>query len=237
MSRYHAGNRSRSPVALPPPGSRVRLWTVQSLEAWAVLDGTGVLRALRERAEKDFLSAYDWMAAEMRRRIGPPPDGTTIPLWADALRNGCSTGARIRSQRRFVLDAGSPTDVFIEVEVPVERVLFSDFHAWETGPLCGWFLSGRGKREGFARYWKRYGVPDDVVWKETPGEAEVILASWPRVFEPQRMRCCVQATLWEIKREDVREATRVRWVDRPAGYLRRDPIRWVMGKQAGAGGP
>ncbi|MEL6110217.1 MAG: DUF3841 domain-containing protein, partial [Planctomycetota bacterium] len=59
------------------------LWTIQTPSAWESLQRLGVLRARRRLADRYFLPAYDWMAAQMRERIGPPKSSrVSVPLWA-----------------------------------------------------------------------------------------------------------------------------------------------------------
>ena len=64
----------------------MKLWTVQPEEVYELIQSTGVYRCdgakcvMIEALETDV--PYRWMAAQMARRIGPPPDGVTFPVWA-----------------------------------------------------------------------------------------------------------------------------------------------------------
>lgn len=60
------------------------LWTIQNEAAFQDFQETGVLRANPSHLafNDEFQYAYDWMAAQMRRRIGPAPIGVQYPVWA-----------------------------------------------------------------------------------------------------------------------------------------------------------
>ncbi|MBQ7478265.1 MAG: DUF3841 domain-containing protein [Selenomonadaceae bacterium] len=63
------------------------LWTIQPEEAWRILRRDGVYRCNPDKAthlneDIDFSSAYDWMAAQMKKHIGKRPEGVTYPIWA-----------------------------------------------------------------------------------------------------------------------------------------------------------
>jgi len=218
----------------------VRLWTEQSLEAWAVLDGTGVLHASRERAGAGWLCVYDWMAGEMRRRIGPPPRGATLPLWTHALLDGSARRPRMRETLSLLPGslAFPATDVFAEIEVPVERLLFSDFHLWDHGPILGWYADPHEDVPGWAQKLLSLGVNLDNPARNQPRDpaaAGRIRASWAAIFNPRWMKCCVQATLWEIRREDVCHVERVCQGPLNERHQAGEGIRWRMpGKGAGA---
>ena len=60
------------------------LWTIQDEAAFEVFQKTGVLRADPNHLifDGEFKDAYDWMASQMRQRIGPAPAGVQYPVWA-----------------------------------------------------------------------------------------------------------------------------------------------------------
>ncbi len=59
------------------------MWTIQTLQAWKVLESRGFLQGAAAHAEPGFLAAYRWMAGQMRRRLAwSPSDGAVLPVWA-----------------------------------------------------------------------------------------------------------------------------------------------------------
>lgn len=60
------------------------LWTIQDEAAFEVFEKTGVLRADPNHLlfDGDFQDAYQWMADQMRHRIGAAPEGVQYPVWA-----------------------------------------------------------------------------------------------------------------------------------------------------------
>ena len=56
------------------------LWTVRSAEHYD--RARGPLRAGVRHVDPHKLPAYRWMAAQLRRRVGPPPRGVVLPRWA-----------------------------------------------------------------------------------------------------------------------------------------------------------
>ena len=62
----------------------MRLWTMQPLRVWEEVQRAGVYRcdaALCWMAE-ELPHAYAWLAREMTKRVGPPPQGVVYPVWA-----------------------------------------------------------------------------------------------------------------------------------------------------------
>ena len=61
----------------------MKLWTIQHKAAYEEMLRTGVLRANSAYIfEEFFRDSYDWMVEQMKKRIGNPPDGVELPVWA-----------------------------------------------------------------------------------------------------------------------------------------------------------
>ena len=108
---------------------KITLWTIQHADAWVVLERDGVLRADSRRGWTEFRFAYDWMAEQMGKRIGPPPDGVPVPLWAWYQWEG-RRGPRDLRQSGYA-PRGTPM-VQIEFEIEESQELLSDFDRWNT---------------------------------------------------------------------------------------------------------
>jgi hypothetical protein len=51
----------------------MRLWTIQTEQAFRLLERRGVLRGDGRRVDRDYCRAYAWMAEQIWQRIGKPP--------------------------------------------------------------------------------------------------------------------------------------------------------------------
>ena len=90
----------------------MRLWTVRSAQHYDRAHWP--LRAGVRHVDPYMLPAYRWMAAQLRRRVGPPPGGVVLPLWAWVEKPDLRESAH--------LARGTP-GVLLEVEAPASEVL------------------------------------------------------------------------------------------------------------------
>lgn len=158
--------------------------------------------------ENDF--AYQWMAQQMKKRIGEPPlPEIKLPVWAwyqyeSKKRNKppLSDGGKTNPGQR---------EMMIEFEAPDEIVLLSVFVLWHH-PLNGWDLCV-DKRA--AKRVEEYFHTD---FKNKPEEIQkLIVDSWDLIFDlnfrhksfvtKHKKNRCIQATLWYIRKEWVISAT------------------------------
>ncbi|HYF62043.1 MAG TPA: DUF3841 domain-containing protein [Herpetosiphonaceae bacterium] len=189
----------------------MRLWSIQPRVLWDTLQAEGSLSGNPAYVWPGFWAAYDWMMLQMRRRIGPPPQPATLPMWAWARWTAASPRPDLRS--RGHLERGT-AGVRMELEVDPARVLLSDFELWHYA-LNYWYLDATDQEEIYveaaleARRLNPYRQEPlaDEDWHLR------ILASWDRIFDldgsamkrgwpPERKS--IQAVLWEIRRNDVR---------------------------------
>ena len=195
--------------------SRLRLWTVQSEAAYRELAETGVLCADSRYAEEDFEPAYRWMQEQAAARL-TTNGGGILWLWA-------------RRHRRFEFEAKyDKGDVLLEVAVPFERVLLSDFDEWHS-VLNTSFAVGPAPGETADQWWARAeplmddfddrlracgvspgGMQDVGSWPEDL-RAE-IEESWECIFDHEvwsRTGAHVQAVVHELRAMDVVRAVRI----------------------------
>jgi len=80
----------------------VTLWTIQPLSLYEKLLEHGTLHCDPESEgfwgleHKEFRAAYDWLAEQLKTRVGPPPKGVQYPFWAWALIDGVSKKPDLR---------------------------------------------------------------------------------------------------------------------------------------------
>lgn len=188
------------------------LWTIQSINAWKILQVTGILRGSIQHIWDEDLEAYKWLVEQMENRIPVPRPGNAMPLWAWYLWDG---EQRKRPDLRSSghLPRGEP-GVRIEFQIKDAWVLLSDFDLWHyvlnylylpqslaEGDLFEAKLAGHG-----FSFYNTKSLPD-------PTFHDAIQQSWERIFDLEweerditapKSKKSIQATLWELRLENVR---------------------------------
>lgn len=166
----------------------MRLWTIQSKDAFNKMQKTGLLRADEEHLlfDRDLKDSYLWMSDQMSKRIGPPPSGVRFPVWAWYQWEGIRKRPDMRHHCR-----GSNKEeeiVLLTIEVPDDQVLLSDFDYWH-----------------FVLNDCEMIYPFDFDKKYSEEEKK---KSWEQIFDYQctfereeHNDLSTQATMWEIKKE------------------------------------
>lgn len=189
------------------------LWTIQTLEAWKILNRDGGLRADPSRVEDYWRPAYQWMAAQMRQRLDCQPSESSLPIWAWFQWHGeHKRRPDLRSSAH--LPKGT-RGVRIEFEANETQVLLSDFELWHY-VLNYWYLpESEAEGEAFEAelakvglsYYASKPLPD-------PKYHERIERSWLRIFDlnwscdgiaSRKEDKSIQAALWELRMENIRK--------------------------------
>ena len=176
------------------------LWTIQDKAAFEVYQKTRVLRADPSKLifDGDFQNAYNWMTAQMRKRIGTQPAGVQYPVWAWYQWEGKRKRMDLRSSG--YAKRGTPM-VQITFEADTKDFLLSDFDAWHFVLSKHYIADGEQDWDDF------YANSGDHRIDET-------VASWDKIFdlsryfpdwEPEPNQRTVQATLWEIRMSQVKK--------------------------------
>jgi len=175
----------------------MRLWTIQTEEAYRAFEQRGFLRGDKRRVDRGWRTAYEWMAQQMALRIGKPPAGCSAPVWAWKTWLERSDRPDLRSGAH--LPRGT-AGVRIAFDVEPDQVLLSDFTRWHVVLNNGWLADDE---------------EEDNVWERSPPDD--IRGTWERIFDlgrgcpeyfgPVETRG-VQAALWQIEWPQVREVTR-----------------------------
>ena len=189
----------------------MRIWTTQTVHLWNQLKTTGIVYCDTEmsRGLADMKEAYDWMAAQMIKRIGPPPSPEIkYPIWGWQ-----QVGSYKKEHHPSYKDCGGDEDefVFITAIIPDEKILLSDFmmRHHELMHSC----IARSKKE----------ITDDE---------ERIIKSWNLIFDLDTLHWSankkhrnrwIQATFWELKKEWVVKSERIsgyqKWVKKHIANL------------------
>ena len=148
----------------------MKLWTIQTIEVYEEIIKNGVYHCDPGKSDllkpfdydlenghqmnAQFFDAYSWMAFQMRKRIGEPPNGVIFPVWAWFQYDK----ERKPDLRRERWSNGCPgeTLVCINIDIDDSRVLLSDFSAWHH-VLNKWPLSYTEKVECIDNGWTSRG--------------------------------------------------------------------------------
>lgn len=189
----------------------MRLWTIQGIEIYNQLQREGIAFCTKPLWSDDdkFVYGYHWMAKQMRKRIGEPPvEGIEFPLWAWYQYDS----AKKRQPPRSPHDISEGKSAYMEIIIPDNRVLLSDFSCWHA------VLNQCALAD-----WKRIDKKTDSLDKaagrhldfvEYPLEIQKeIEKSWEAVFDlnrqdkdvgrTHRRNRSIQATFWVLLPEDV----------------------------------
>lgn len=185
----------------------MRLWTAQPESVLEQVMEEGAYRAdprqmlcLKDEA---FKRAYAWLIGEMEKRIGKRPEGVSYPVWAFALYDG---DPKEPEERYF----GEEGDEFymLALDIPKRDIVLTDHGLWHY-VLNDWNIGDATTEEE----WKK---EEDAFWKLSLKERERrTRRSWQKIFDTGRTvneffstGMFVQATFWELKKEDVISARR-----------------------------
>lgn len=169
------------------------LWTIQPRKAYEEFLKNGVLRGNPEYIDEEFFKeSYEWMIEQMKKRVGNPPDGVTIPVWAWYQWEGKRKRPDMRSHGRCGAKKGTPI-VLLTMDVPDDCVLLSDFDYWHIVLNDGELI---------------FPYDEEAVYSD-----EEKRASWEKIFDiscsfdgEEHKHLSTQATMWEIKAEWVLKA-------------------------------
>ena len=189
----------------------MRLWTIQGIEIYEQLVKDGVTYCTKPiwGDDENFMYAYHWMAKQMWKRIGEPPiEGIEYPLWAWYQYDSAKRNKPLRSPK----DVSEGISAYMEIEVPDNKVLLSDFSNWHA-VLGQWALS-HGKSidkktdlldEEAGRHLRFHEYPEDIK-KEIEESWEVIFDLDRRdkwVGRTHKRNRSIQATFWALYPENI----------------------------------
>ena len=184
----------------------MRVWSMQPLEVYNEIMKKGYYvcnpkKSELIREESNFRIAYNWLIKEMVKRIGYPPKGVQYPVWAWAVYNGRNHKPDLRTGQLKPGQEG----VCIELEIPENQLVLSDFDAWHS--VLNDSFSDTSKNE--MEWEKQHDWFDSLPYEERQIVKE---KSWQNIFniEPYESDwvCIgkyVQATFWVLRKEDIKK--------------------------------
>ncbi len=180
----------------------MRLWTVQPKEVLDIINETGVFRCTQEKSAngEDFKDAYVWMMQQMHEKGIKRPEGVDLPIWAWHTHYWKHQKPDLR-----YIGLGNPGEesYCIEIEIPDDQVLLSDFDAWHF-VLNNSYLH----MELTDEEWEK---TDEWFDRLPAAERESIKReSWQGIFDVEPFwngflakGQFVQAVFWELKKENI----------------------------------
>lgn len=180
------------------------IWTIQPYSVYQQLESKGQFYCDPEKSENlkenNFQIAYNWMIKQMKRRKILPPKDVKVPLWAWYRRDY----KHVRPDFRWVRD--SEIEVCMEINIPEEKVLLSDFEAWHF-VLNDWYYSPATNEQEWERLEKKFDSLPERKQKQVKEK------SWQRIFDTDIRHGkwtsngeTIQACFWMLEMSQVRKA-------------------------------
>ena len=174
------------------------IWTIQPEPFYEQLKIEKVFHCNPALTDEYFRKAYDWLAQQMAVRIGPPPDGILYPIWAWHTIDGKNQKPDLRRSEYKEYDA---QPVCLELQIPDNQVLLSDYDAWHIVLYNGYYFDYTNDEEADIQdAWFDSLPPDE--------QTNVKTKSWEKIFDIYSQNAdseglYVQATFWELRLEQV----------------------------------
>jgi hypothetical protein len=209
------------------------LWTIKRPEFWTLLQKHGTLHAcpaisFAHGCLDGWEDSYQWMIDQMRKRLPWSPSSYRVPIWAWYQRYD---EKKKKPDLRGWDYRGYP-GVRIEFEIDESQVLLSDFSAWHCVLNRCYMGESEEDDEAFYQEIEKWGYKafGQILQDEPPKQwwgpicdnglkqefKNRVYKSWERIFDldwyaekwtDPRKDKSIQATLWEIRSDMVRDVT------------------------------
>lgn len=177
------------------------LWTVQPREVYEDIMRTGSYHfdATKNPMRNDFESAYEWLEATMERRGIKRSDPSDPLVWAWQIMDGKCYVSPYNKE----IWSSDKDEVLLQINIPDEQVLLSDFDAWHY-VLNRWYYDTSGTEEEWEENQKWF--------KSLPAEEQEIIkkASWLKCLDITPMNSewrtngkYVQATFFGLHKDQI----------------------------------
>ena len=184
----------------------MRLWTVQPVEVWDILQKQGYFICNPEKSDYistdwGFKEPYDWLVNQMELRIGKRPHRVQYPIWAWHTRNWQHKKPDLRT---IGLGKKGEKSVCIEIEIPDNQVLLSDYNAWHYVLNKWWFDDSLSEEDWEKKHEWFDSLPYTI-------QNKIREKSWERIFNITPFKNdwvsngrYIQATFWILYLKDVK---------------------------------
>lgn len=184
------------------------LWTIQPARLYSQIMKDGYYHFDEKKdinhdaCKYEYPEAYDWLAAEMIKRVGEPHVGVKYPVWAWYIHD---SKRKKPDLRKAEYGKKGQKMVCLEIDIPDNEVVLSDEEDW-IFVMSNWYLSDTYCEEDLNK---------DNSWFESLPEDKkhkAMVDSWQNIFEITPFENeftakgrFVQATFWELKAEQIRK--------------------------------
>ena len=180
----------------------MRLWTIQSLEVYNIINCVGIYHNDGKKSKLINImhndKFYQWMIMQMKKRIGNPPIQDIYPIWAWHTMNWQHSRPDLR---KVEFKSYKKPFVLMEIEISNKDVLLSDEELWNY-VLSDTYLSTALTEEEYEK---------EILEFSKNNKENKIEESWEKIFCLDnkinngwiRIGCYIQATFWEIKKENI----------------------------------
>jgi hypothetical protein len=181
----------------------LKLWTIQPVEIYESILKKGYYTCDGRKIDKYFRISYKWLCEQMKKKIGKPPKNVQYPVWAWHTRNFKRKKPDLRSSEYGYKGTKM---VCLEIEVPDNEVLLSDFDAWHF-VLNNCYYN--------VDCWDEETFDKDEEWLNSLTEQEKekeIKKSWQGIFNIEQKETdwfargkWIQANFWVLKKEYIKK--------------------------------
>lgn len=183
---------------------QIKLWTIHPIEVMDIIEEKGKLTCNKEKSffGEDFKAPYNWMGKQMDKKGIVHPKDLELPIWGWYKRNWKHKKPDLREG---CYEKRGTKCVCIEIIKPINEVLLSDFEEWHY-VLNDIYLDTSNNEEEWDRqhdWFDSLEISLQIKEKEK---------SWERIFditpfenEWRRKGCDIQATFWELKKEEIQD--------------------------------
>lgn len=193
---------------------KIRLWSIQTIEAWDELNQKGFLVGSKQYVEQEYLEGYEWMRQKMIEKIGKPKSTSQYPLWA-WYQHYDKSKKKPDLRKTGHLPKGV-RGVRIEFTANQKDVLLSDFLLWDLPLFYKSFIGDTEKEyEEFDKIVEEKKLTD-ISFHEYPKHLkEKIINSWEKIFDlnfndsyftTTKENKMIQACFWEL---DLKQVIRI----------------------------
>lgn len=179
------------------------LWTIQQEDVYNKIMSDGFYRCKASECfmREYFGDRYKWLSDQMRKRIGEPPEGVLYPVWAWYQWQGERKKPDLRRERWWNGWKGDRL-ACMEIDIPEDEVLLSDFDAWSIILNNGLLSSTEQEDEVLEQKYEALSPAEQVRFKHK---------NWERVFDLTPIEndwiikgSRIQATFWQLRKEQVK---------------------------------
>jgi len=191
------------------------IWSIHELDFFRKLEKNKVILPNKNLLtwKDEFLESYYWLADQMEKRIGGRPRPNSLPFWGwYQWQNSKQKKPDLRSRSHLM---PGKQGVRLELEIPDEEVVLTDFSLWNDVLNKAYIPSSEEDYLNFYKYLDDRKLFSFGNW--TKKHKRLAEKSWERIFDlsfyvkdffsyPKHKKS-IQATFWKISMSQVKDVT------------------------------